>query len=93
MTLRINQIADFSVPPGDHFYGPWVFDFTVDGTRAKELTRRSELDQTFEDDGTAFQLKELLISPIRAKIRLSRTVPRAKMFSRNRADMNDRYNI
>lgn len=78
MTLRINQIADFSVPPGDHFYGPWVFDFTVDGTRAKELTRRSELDQTFEDDGTAFQLKELLISPIRAKIRLSRTVPRAK---------------
>ncbi len=79
MTLRIDYIADYSVPPGEHFYGPWVFDFTVDGTRAKELTRRVGLDQTFEDDGTTFQLKELLVSPIRAKIRLSRTVPRAKM--------------
>lgn len=78
VTLRINRISDYSVPPGNHFQGPWVFDFTVDGTRAKELTRRAALDQTFENDGTTFQLEELLVSPIRAKIRLSRTVPRAK---------------
>lgn len=78
MTLRIDRVSDYSVPPGNFFYGPWVFDFTVDGMRAKELTRRAALDRTFENDGTTFQLKELLISPIRTKIRLSRTVPRAK---------------
>lgn len=78
MTLRIDHIYDNSLPPGNHLHGPWVFDFTADGTRAKELTRRATLERTFENDGTTFQLKELLISPIRTKIRLSRTVPREK---------------
>lgn len=73
MRLVIDGIYAHMSDSYEDFYGPWRFDFTVDGTKVKELTRVIPLDHEFRDDQSTYHVTELVFSPIRAKISLSRT--------------------
>lgn len=73
MSLTIDHISGVILPVGQDHQDPWRFDFTVDGSKVKELTRVIPLDHEFRDDQSTYHVTELVFSPIRAKISLSRT--------------------
>ena len=76
MTLKIDTISDYSNGSGDYVYGPWQFDFIVDGSKAKELTRTIAMDARFNDNQSAYVVTDFVFSPIRVKIRVQRTMPK-----------------
>ena len=78
MRLVIDGIYAHMSDSYEDFYGPWVFDFMVDGTKAKELTRVIPLDHEFRDAQSTYHVSELVFSPIRAKISVFRTIAKEK---------------
>ncbi|AOH44114.1 hypothetical protein BEQ56_11940 [Anaerolineaceae bacterium oral taxon 439] len=72
MKLQIDSISDYSDSPGTHLNGPWVFEFTVNGKKAKDLTRTVAIDRTFTGDRRTYTAVEMLFSPIRSRIRVQR---------------------
>lgn len=50
--------------------GPWFFEFAVDGSAVTEKTTRYQLDSQFSVNGSDYELKELVISPLSQRIRL-----------------------
>jgi hypothetical protein len=51
--------------------GPWVFDFAVDGSAVAEKTVHYQLDSQFSVNGSDYEIRELVISPISQRIRLT----------------------
>ena len=50
--------------------GPWVFEFTVDGSPMNELTRIVPLNSRIQTGRQLYQAQELVYSPIRARVHL-----------------------
>lgn len=78
MTLKINSISDRTVGPGVYYEGPWTFTFTVDGSKAKELTRTVALDYRFTDGPSSYAVTDFVFSPIRAKFHVQHSMALAK---------------
>lgn len=78
MRLVIDGIYAHMSDSYEDLYGPWRFDFTVDGTKAKELIRAIPLDHEFRDDQSTYHVTELVFSPIRSKISVFRTIAKEK---------------
>ena len=78
MRLAIDYIQVRVNNSYETLYGPWQFDFIVDGSKAKELTRTVALDYSFKDNQSEYVVTDFVFSPIRVKIRVQRMMPKEK---------------
>lgn len=71
--IRIDEMVywekDFGEP--SIIKGPWVFDFVVDGTLVTRETREFPLKVQFKEKNDEFEIEQLSISPIRARINVT----------------------